>query len=227
MRNGCAETMCGNREVPSPSSGASSPSRLAGFEIERTGEPGRPSPYRPEPRTILVQSGGFGVGIGWGYHASAENWKSNGVAMPFKPGQSGNPAGKRPAETTLSALRKEIAGDARAILRMLIEKAKEGDIAAAKLVLDRVVPALKLQELALTLPALLPGGTLADQGRGILAELAAGTLAPGQAAGLLSALAAQARLMRQTSWRSASLPWRRRRKRERLSRADSCSRAQS
>ena len=65
----------------------------------------------------------------------------------FKPGESGNPAG-RPAGTSKSAdLRKMLDSDLPEIISTVAEKAKNGDLAACKIILDRCVPILKPIEL--------------------------------------------------------------------------------
>ena len=73
-------------------------------------------------------------------------------------------------------------------------KAKEGDAQAARLLLERVFPALKPTEqpVALSLPA---GEGITGQGRAIVLAVAAGTLAPGQGAQLLAGLGSLARIV--------------------------------
>lgn len=79
-----------------------------------------------------------------------------------------------------------------AILDSLLARALEGDVGAARLLLERTVAPLKAVEptQALTLPT----GTLTDQGRAVLASVAAGELAPGQGAALLGAIGTLARV---------------------------------
>ncbi len=64
---------------------------------------------------------------------------------PFEKGKSGNPNGRPKGsrnKTTLATL--ELLGDeAEEITRIAIEKAKDGDIAAIKLVMDRICPPRK------------------------------------------------------------------------------------
>jgi hypothetical protein len=78
------------------------------------------------------------------------------------------------------------------ILAGLIEKAQAGDTAAAKLLLERCMPAIKPVELPEAVP--LEGETLTDQGRAVLRLLSTGELGPGQAAALLGAIGQLARV---------------------------------
>jgi Family of unknown function (DUF5681) len=111
----------------------------------------------------------------------------------WKPGQSGNPKGKTPGSGELQRLRACIAADVPDILAKLIQAAKDGDVQAARLILERVLPPVKPIEQAteLQLPA---GGTLTAQGRAVLSAVAAGELAPGQGAQLLAAIGSLARV---------------------------------
>ena len=110
----------------------------------------------------------------------------------WKPGQSGNPKGRPPGAGEVAKLRAAIAGQVPAILESLTAAAIAGDVAASRLILERVLPPLKAAEQ--TQPLSLPDGTLTDQGRAVLAAVAAGELAPGQGAALLASIGALARV---------------------------------
>ena len=112
---------------------------------------------------------------------------------PFSPGASGNPKGRPAGASAIAKLRAEIAKHTPDIIAKQVELAKGGDAQAARLLLERVLPPVKAAEATVRLE--LSGNSLADQGRSILAALAAGTLAPGQAAQLLQALGVQAKLI--------------------------------
>ena len=110
----------------------------------------------------------------------------------WKPGQSGNPAGRPPGTGEVAKLRAAIAGNVPAILKSLTDAAIAGDVQAAKVLLERTLPALKPAEQAQAVN--IPEGTLTDKGRAVLDAVAAGELAPGQGAALLTALGTLARV---------------------------------
>lgn len=110
----------------------------------------------------------------------------------WKPGQSGNPKGRSPGSGEVAKIRAAIAAEVPAILKTLVEQALAGDTQAARLLLERTVPALKPAEQAQAIA--LPDGSLTEQGRAILAAVAAAELAPGQGAALLSAIGSLARV---------------------------------
>jgi hypothetical protein len=101
-------------------------------------------------------------------------------------GVSGNPAGRTPGSGQLQKLRDAIAQDVPAILASLVDAAKGGDIQAARLILERVLPPLKATELAVALQ--LPEGTLTAKAGALLDAAALGELTPAQAAQLISAV---------------------------------------
>ena len=110
----------------------------------------------------------------------------------WKPGQSGNPSGRRPGTGQLAKLRETIATSIPELLENLIEKARGGDVQAARLLLERVLPPVRAAEAVQ--PLTLPDGSLTDQGRAVLRAVADGVLAPGQGAQLLSGIAGLARV---------------------------------
>lgn len=110
----------------------------------------------------------------------------------WKPGQSGNPTGRRPGTGEVAKIRAAIADRVPELLSKLMAQALEGDTSAARLLLERAIAPLKAAEQPQALT--LPGGTLTEQGRAVLASVAAGELAPGQGAALLGALGTLARV---------------------------------
>lgn len=111
----------------------------------------------------------------------------------WKPGQSGNPAGRAPGSGAVAALRATIAGHIPALVAVLVERALGGDVGAARLLLERVIPPLRAAEEVA--PVALPDGTLTEKGAALLVAVAAGDLAPGQGAALLGAIGTLARVV--------------------------------
>ena len=111
----------------------------------------------------------------------------------WKPGQSGNPKGKTPGSGELQKLRASIAADVPEILAGLVLAAKGGDIQAARLILERILPPLKAIEQAVELQ-LPDGGTLTAKAAAVLSAAAMGDIAPTQAAQLIAALGTLAKI---------------------------------
>jgi hypothetical protein len=111
----------------------------------------------------------------------------------WKPGQSGNPAGRPPGSGEIGKLRAAIRERLPDIIDRLTEQAAGGDVGAARLLLERVISPIKAAEE--TAPMNLPDAPLTDQGRAVLAAVGAGELAPAHAAQLLSGLVALAKLI--------------------------------
>ena len=111
----------------------------------------------------------------------------------WKPGQTGNPKGRPPGQSEITRLRASLAGDVPEILAGLVLAAKGGDVQAARLILERILPPVKAIEQAveLRLPA---HGTLTAKASAVLSAAAAGDLAPGQAAQLIAALGTLAKI---------------------------------
>ena len=111
----------------------------------------------------------------------------------WKPGQSGNPNGRPPGVSAITKMREALAVDVPEILAGLVTAAKGGDVQAARLILERVLPPLKGVEQPVTLQ-LPEGGTLTAKADAVLCAAAVGDLAPGQASQLISALGAMAKI---------------------------------
>jgi hypothetical protein len=106
--------------------------------------------------------------------------------MPFEKGESGNPAGRPRGSRNRATLLMEglLADDAEAIGRKAIAMAKQGDMAAIRLCMDRLAPARKGEPVAFELPPLdKPADSVAAAAE-IVAGVAAGELTPSEAADL-------------------------------------------
>ncbi len=108
-------------------------------------------------------------------------------------GMSGNPRGRRPGSGEVAKLRAAIAQHLPTIIERLVAAALQGDVSAARLLLERVCPPLKATEEAA--PLALPDGTLTAKGAAVLGAVAAGTLGPSQGAALLGAIGTLARVV--------------------------------
>lgn len=111
----------------------------------------------------------------------------------WKPGQSGNPKGRKPGTGEVAKLRASIAERVPDLLKAMINKALKGDVGAARLLLERAIAPLKAVEQAVELQ-LSEGGTLTSKANAVLSAVAAGQLAPTQAAQLITALGSLAKI---------------------------------
>jgi hypothetical protein len=106
--------------------------------------------------------------------------------MPFQKGECGNPAGRPRGSRNRATLLMEslLADDAEAIGRKAIEMAKQGDMAAIRLCMDRLSPVRKGEPVAFELPPLdKPADSVAAAAE-IVAGVAAGDLTPSEGADL-------------------------------------------
>ena len=99
---------------------------------------------------------------------------------PFPKGKSGNPAGrprgsKHAALIALDKIGEQNAAD---ILASVVEKAKNGDLIAARILLDRVWPVRKGRTLALQLPQLQTSADVVKASAAITAAVASGDITP-------------------------------------------------
>jgi hypothetical protein len=106
--------------------------------------------------------------------------------MIFEKGQSGNPAGRPPGARNKATILAEamFQGEAEAIIRMAIGKAKEGDITAIRLCLDRVLPRQRERATAFDLPPIDSAADALAALTTILAGVRAGDLTAAEGSGL-------------------------------------------
>lgn len=110
----------------------------------------------------------------------------------FKKGISGNPKGRPKTKVPINALRTTIADNMPDIITKLVELAKGGDVQAARVLLDRVCPALKPQALPVNLPVM---ESLAGQDGEIIRATMSGEIPPDIGSQLITALSAQAKII--------------------------------
>lgn len=129
----------------------------------------------------------------YGYQADLIQQGVNRVSR-FKPGQSGNPKGRPKGSGLTGRLRKAIADEAQGIIDGLIAQAKNGDVAAARVLLDRILPALKPESAPVAIRG-MEAGTLSEKAQAVLNGAARGDLAPDVAATLVGAMGTVARIV--------------------------------
>ncbi len=114
----------------------------------------------------------------------------------FQPGKSGNPKGKPKGQTPRGRFREQVDAALPEIVDGLVTAAKAGDVAAAKLVLDRCIPALRPTSEPVKLPV-SSSASLADQAATVTAAALAGKLDTDTAKALIELLTAQAKIIEQ------------------------------
>lgn len=101
----------------------------------------------------------------------------------FKPGQSGNPNGRPQGSRNKATLAMEslMESEADAITRKCIEKAKEGDMAAIRLCMDRLYPPRKDSPVTFELPPMETAADAVQVMGAVLMALASGEVTPSEA----------------------------------------------
>ena len=123
----------------------------------------------------------------------SETTRAENLRPGWKPGQSGNPKGRPRGSrnrVTLVALAAMEEG-AEAIARKVVDMAKQGDMSAARLVLERLVPPAKERPIFLALPDTGTANGIADAQNAILQAVAAGDLLPGEGATMVGIVEAR------------------------------------
>jgi hypothetical protein len=113
----------------------------------------------------------------------------------FQKGQSGNPAGKPKGarhKTTLLAERL-MQDDVEKIVSAVLTAARNGDMTAAKIILDRIAPVRRA--VPFDLPRIESKADVVSANAAILAAVADGDLTPGDAAGILKLVRGFARTL--------------------------------
>lgn len=100
----------------------------------------------------------------------------------WKPGESGNPAGK-PRGTRCKATvaaQALLDGESEALTRKAVELALAGDMTALRLCLERIVPPRKDSPIMMELPSMQSAADIPQAMGAILAAVAAGELSPSE-----------------------------------------------
>jgi len=114
----------------------------------------------------------------------------------FAPGNTASP-GRPHGRGPVAEMRLALATDLDKIIGTLKAQALAGDAQAIRIILDRVLPALRPVDMP-TVLALPVDGTLADQARAVVQAAADGDLAPAQAAQIVTALSGVAKIVETT-----------------------------
>lgn len=115
--------------------------------------------------------------------------------MAFKKGRSGNPAGRpKGIEDKRVALRTLLEPHAPKLVDMVVKKALAGDMTAARICIDRLIPPVRARSDVVTSPG--AGKTLAEQGQAVLDAAARGELSPDEVSMLMQGIGAQAAILR-------------------------------
>lgn len=116
---------------------------------------------------------------------------------PFAKGVSGNPTGKlrgtkNRATRVLEAL---LEGEAETVTRAVIEKAKCGDLAAAKIVLDRILPPRRDRQVTFALPKIEKAVDALHASAAIVEAVAGGLLTPSEASEITALITSHVKLL--------------------------------
>jgi hypothetical protein len=101
----------------------------------------------------------------------------------FAPGNSGNPAGKKPGTRNRATVLREALteGEDVAAARIVIDKALAGDAVAARFIVDRLTPRSRGRTIALDLPEGKRAGDVLAASNATIAAMAAGEITPDEA----------------------------------------------
>ncbi len=103
--------------------------------------------------------------------------------MPFQKGQSGNPKGKPKGAVSKATLPAQqlLDGEAPEITRKVIELAKQGNLVALKLCLERILPPRQDRPISLKLPEVHVTSDVLRALNAILAGVGKGAITPSEA----------------------------------------------
>lgn len=115
----------------------------------------------------------------------------------FKPGTSGNPAGKAPGtrHRVTRAVEALLEGQHEALTQKAIDKALEGDGVALRLCLDRIAPPRKDAPVSFDLPPIRTAGDTVAASSSLLDAVAAGEVTPDEAGRVMALLTAHRALV--------------------------------
>jgi Family of unknown function (DUF5681) len=117
---------------------------------------------------------------------SAETTAPKQRGRPFEKGRSGNPQGRPPGARNAATMMAEqlLDGEAATITRKAIELAKQGDLSALRLCLERIVPPRRERPANFNLPLMNSADDASKAMAAITAAVANGELTPAEASEL-------------------------------------------
>ena len=122
----------------------------------------------------------------------AEDTAKKQRGRPFEPGKSGNPNGrpKGSRNKTTLAIEALLEGESEAITRKLLDMAKEGDMTAVRLCLERLLPPRRDRLVAFDLPPIESAADAASASSAVVAALT-----PSEAAQVIDLIARHVRVL--------------------------------
>jgi len=120
--------------------------------------------------------------------------KVRGVGGKFLPGNQVGVAGRPRGTKTRPELKRMLLDKSPEIIQKVLDLALAGDPMALKLCLERLIPALKPMDDAISIGGVAVAEGLAEKGNLIFNAMADSTISPSQAAMLLGALGNMARI---------------------------------
>ena len=130
----------------------------------------------------------------------AEDTVQQQRGKPFRPGQSGNPAGrpKGSRNATTKLVEGLMEGQAEGITQVVVSAALGGDLTAARLILDRLAPARKDRAVALDLPPITTSADSAMAMAAVVSAMADGQITPNEAGTVAAVLEGHRRALELT-----------------------------
>ena len=115
------------------------------------------------------------------------------------PNTKGRPLGSLNKRTVLRQALQQAFDDGEAgFWRAVVAQAKAGDMQAMQMVAKRLMPELKPESQAISLPELVAAPTLADKAKAAIDAAGAGDIAPSAASDMVSAIAGLAKIIETT-----------------------------